>query len=962
MSLLDASRLPARPMTAADTGPPSVTGFPAHLGRSVLDEVPRSHGPGPQGRGSGTLYGRDAELRLLADLTSRGLAGAGGALLLRGEAGIGKTALLGAARDAAVGRGGRALSAVGVQSEASIPFAGLHQLLRPILDRAPALIPRQRQALSAAFGMIEGVAPETFSVGLASLELISGLADDSPVILVIDDAQWVDRPSSEILAFIANRLDAERIVMVLAVREGHDTVLNDAGLPELPLTRLDDDAAAALLTARAPELGGAVRDRVLTEAAGNPLALIELPAALSGDRVRQSLTPWLPTTRRLERAFLSRVSELPDPTRTILLITAADDEGDLTEILRAAELLDGMTSSVGTLEPAVNAGLIDFDGRDVRFRHPLIRSAVYQAAGPSRRLAAHAALATTLKDHQERRAWHRAAASPGPDDDAALDLEAAALKALDRGAPRAAAEALRRAALLSAPDRNRGRLLLRAAEIDFELGDAVAARRHLAEARFSKLEEGERLRVALWTEALNEESWYSPERVRAFADVTDRLVGAESDGAALALRALWPLSIGCWYGDPAQETRDLVVRTARRLQRSDGDPMVLSIAACADPVEEAAWVIGRTSRVSPESIDDPAEQHALGASLTAVWAFDLSWPFLCASVDGLRRQGRLGLLGEALASQAWAAIHLGKHRLAAAAADEAGRLARDTGRPRWALVADLATATLASERGDHEAAGELIRRTEAELLSVGAQSILGFAQFARGRYALVNNQHGDAFEQLARVLDPSDIAYHPFVGYLGIADLIEAAILTGRRDEAEHHLTRLDALAEKTASPYLRAMAAYAHPLVAPDDTAEPLYQRAFRTRLKNWPFHRARLLLAYGRWLRRRRRLVESRAPLRAAMESFDALGISAFGEDARAELRAAGEAVARPAPDTLDRLTPQELQIARLAASGLTNREIGARLFLSHRTVGFHLYRIFPKLGITSRSQLCISDLGGD
>lgn len=257
------------------------------------------------------LYGRDAELQLLSDLTSRSLAGAGGALLLRGEAGIGKTALLGVAREAIIEHGGRALSAVGVQSEASVPFAGLHQLLRPVLDRASSLMPRQQQALFAAFGMAEGFTPEMFSVGLASLELISGLAEDSPVIVVIDDAQWVDRPSSEVLAFIARRLDAERAVMLLAVREGHDTVLNDAGLPELQLAELDDDAAKALLLACAPGLDRAVRDRLLVEAAGNPLALVELPAALSGDEgIPQALMPWLPTTRRLERTFLSRVWEL----------------------------------------------------------------------------------------------------------------------------------------------------------------------------------------------------------------------------------------------------------------------------------------------------------------------------------------------------------------------------------------------------------------------------------------------------------------------------------------------------------------------------------------------------------------------------------------------------------------------------------------------------------------------------
>ncbi|MFR9794041.1 helix-turn-helix transcriptional regulator [Streptomyces sp. MB22_4] len=422
-----------------------------------------------------------------------------------------------------------------------------------------------------------------------------------------------------------------------------------------------------------------------------------------------------------------------------------------------------------------------------------------------------------------------------------------------------------------------------------------------------------------------------------------------------------------WRTEPAaaspEETREIVVATARRLQTRDNEPMVLSIAACADPVGEAAWVTDRARRLTPEAVDDPAEQHALGASLTAVWAFDLSWPYLCAAVDGLRRQGRLGLLGEALASQAWAAVHLGKHRLARTAADEARRLARDTGRPRWALVADLVTAALASERGEPDLVNEIIRTTEAELLSVGAQSILGFAQLARGLQAIVSNQYNEAFEQLARSLDPDDIAYHPFVGCVGLADLIEAAVRTGRQEEAERQVARLDALAERTNAPYLRARALYVHPLVASDDTAEALYQQALDTRLlASWPFHRARLQPAYGRWLRRQRRVVEARRPLRAAIESFDALGIKAFGEDARTELRAAGEVVGRPGHDTLDSLTPQELQIAKMAATGMTNREIGARLFISHRTVGQHLHRIFPKLGVTSRGQLHLADLGGD
>ncbi|MGW2180477.1 helix-turn-helix transcriptional regulator [Streptomyces sp. NPDC001732] len=911
------------------------------------------------------LYGRDDELRFLSDFLSRCFDGAGSALLLRGEAGIGKTAFLGAAREAAVAGGGRVLSAVGVQSEASVPYAGLHQLLNPVLlDHAPSLLPAQRQALFAAFGMNDGTAPQMFSVGLAALELLSSLADSTPVLLLIDDAQWVDRPSSEVLAFVARRLEGDRTALLMAVREGHDTVLNDAGMAEMQLHQLDDDAASALLQARTPDLDQSVRRRVLDEAAGNPLALVELPAALHADgSIPASPLPWLPTTRRLERSFLSRSSELPDLTQTVLLTAAADDGGDLAEILEAASILTGTGLSVDSLEPAVEAGLLQIHGHHVNFRHPLVRSAVYHAANASARLSAHAALAKALAGHHERRAWHRAAATPGLDDDVALDLEQAALRALTRGAPRAAAEALRQAALRSRPETLKGRLLLRSAEINFELGEVTAARQQLTEARAAELQPEERLRLTLWTEALNEESWFSPERVRAFADVADQLAAADTEGAALALKALWPLSIGCWYGNPAEETRGLFVKAARRLQRHDREPMALAVAACADPVGEAAWVIDRTAGIAPGVVNDPAEQHALGASLTAIWGFDLSWPYLSAAIDGLRQQGRLGLLGEALASQAWAAIPLGKHRLARAAADESRRLSRDTGRPRWAYVSDLALATLESERGEFDRADELIRTTEAELLSVGAQSILGFAQVARGRYAMVKKQYNDAYEQLARVLDPGDITYHPFVGYWGIADLIEAAVRTDRIDEARHHHAQLSALAEKTTAPFLRAMAICTHPLVVGDDQAELLYRQALDDRLLiNWPFHRAQLLLAYGRWLRRQRRILEARRPLRAAVESFDALGVTAFAQDARSELRAAGEAVRRPTPSTADNLTPQELQIARMTATGMTNREIGTRLFISHRTVGQHLRRIFQKLDITSRGQLHLADLGGE
>jgi ATP/maltotriose-dependent transcriptional regulator MalT len=430
-----------------------------------------------------------------------------------------------------------------------------------------------------------------------------------------------------------------------------------------------------------------------------------------------------------------------------------------------------------------------------------------------------------------------------------------------------------------------------------------------------------------------------------------------ADGSALALKALLTVAVGCWWGNPTQETRDVIVAAAERIDAAGDDLTVLAVLACADPVQRGAVVIERISRMKGDRAEDPAALHLVGLAATAVWAFDLSWVFLARAVDGLRSQGRLGLLAQALVSQAWAAVHLGKVTTAMSTADEAARLARETGQTRWALAADLVKATVAGERGDFETASALAERAEARLLPIGAQAMLSMVQFARGRYSVAHQQYADGFEHLARILDPSDVAYHPFVGAWALADLVEAAARAGRPDQAKLHLEALESLASETSAPYLRATLAYARVLLATGDGAELVYRAALDTDLSSWPGYRARLLLDYGRWLRRQRRVAESRAPLRAARESFDALGFDGLAEIARQELRASGETSVRRTPDARDQLTPQEMQIAQLAASGLTNREIGQKLYLSHRTVSSHLYRIFPKLGTSSRSELALA-----
>jgi ATP/maltotriose-dependent transcriptional regulator MalT len=396
-----------------------------------------------------------------------------------------------------------------------------------------------------------------------------------------------------------------------------------------------------------------------------------------------------------------------------------------------------------------------------------------------------------------------------------------------------------------------------------------------------------------------------------------------------------------------------VAAAAERLSLAGNEPTLLAILALADPAQRGALVNDRMSRMTPDAAD-PAGMFLLGSAATAVWAWDRSLAFLDVAIAGLRAQGRLGLLTQALVSQAWAAVHLSRKPLAVAAAEEASRLARETGQLRWAIAAQLAQATMAAEQGNHDAADALTRQAEAVLLPMGANPMLALVQFARGRGAVMQQRYAEGFEQLRRILDPADPVYHPFVGTWGLADLVEAALHTGNTDAATAYLSQLEELVAATSGPLLHAQAAYARPLVAGDPTAESLYQEALEHELANWPGYRNRMLLWYGSWLRRQRRAAESRAPLRAARDGFDALGLSHLAEQARRELRAAGESSRRRAPDAWDQLTPQELLIARLAADGLSNREIGQQLYISHRTVGVHLHRIFPKLGITSRSQL--------
>ena len=921
-----------------------------------MREAVRDRYPGypPAGRAlPNGLFGRECELRSLGDMVDRSRDQVGGGLVVRGEPGIGKSALLAAVSAQAAGRGVRVLSAVGVQSEANLPFAGLHQMIQPVLRLAAGLPDRQRAALHAAFGMADAEAGELFLIGLSTLELISDAAAGAPVLLIVDDSHWLDQASCAVLAFVARRLAAEPAVMLVAARDGQDSVFDCSGLPELRLAELSEDAAAALLDARAPGLEPDLRARLLAEAAGNPLALVELPAAW-GSRTTGAgayLCSSLPVTARLEEAFAARESDLPAATRSVLLAAAADDRDVLGEVLEAAAILEGRQVTVDAFAPAVAARLVDIDGTHLRFRHPLVRSAIYQAAAASRRLAAHAALARVLAGQPDRRVWHQAAAALGPDEQVAAELEGAARRAVDRGAAEVAVATLERAAQLSEDGAARGGRLLLAAELAFRAGRGGRGPQLLRTAEALDLPSEERALLSLLRENFTEPRWSGAANIGAFVAVTERMVAAGH--ADLAIESAVTVGFRAWYGNPSRESRTALAAAAGQLPLAAHDPARLAILALADPVAHAPAVLEQISRMRPDDTD-PVAMLRLSNAASAVLAHNLALGFLEPAIRGLRAQGQLGLLVRALVCQTWADALTGQGRLAASTAEEASRLGRETGQLRWAVIAELAAALVAAERGELAEAETLAAAAEEELRAMGAHPLLAHVRFVRGRSAVAHQRYAEGLDQLRRAFDPEDIGYLPYVGYFGLSDMVEAAAHTGQRDAALAYLRQLEELAAAMSAPLLQAQAAYARPLVADDDHAEAWYRAALERDLSGWPRYRNRMLLWYGRWLRRQRRAAESRAPLRAARDGFDALGSAKLAEIARQELRASGETSRRRVPETWDQLTPHELQIATLAAEGLSNREIGQQLFISHRTVGYHLHRVFPKLGITSRSQL--------
>ena len=901
-----------------------------------------------QGNSATRLYGREREIALVEDLIHR--AGSkGSAIVVRGEAGIGKSSLLAEVAARAREHGMLVLTTAGAQSETHMPFAGLHQLLRPVLGGMPLLEPSQRAALRAAFGLAEPVAPNPFMIGLAVLELIAEAATRSPVFVVADEAHWLDPSSCETLAFVARRVEAEPIVIAFGVRDGLDNHIDATGIPQLHLDGLDTMSSAALLDANTPGLSPHVRALVLEYAEGNPLALLELPTALDRD-VTHVATP-LALSERLERAFGAQLSGLSAPVSTLLLLAAIDPAGILVEFLRAGQSITQTALSIDSFAPAQRLRLVAIEDERVRFRHPLLRSAVYQAASEGERRQAHAALGDVLDSDPDRRAWHRAAAAVGPDESRAQDLVAAAANAERRGALDVAVAALDRAAALSVDPRRRATRLVEAAEIALgaDRGQEIAARL-LASVNLADLDPARRALFA-WLQDVYGPSWSGSEPVRSFVHAADQ---ARSSGdSLLALRLFSQVGLRVWWTNVDRQTREVVVGALDQLEVERDDPHLIMSHALAAPVERGAILLEPLRRLTAAPVTNAMTAVLLGQAAQALGIFDLGHRMFSSAIPILRRQGRPLLLVQALAEQAWAAVHLGNLASGLPVAHEAVELAIEIGLYRWAPAARLAEATLTALRGDFELAESQTAEAESVLLPMGVKPLLALVELARGRSSLLRGDHSVAYEHLKRISNPKDIAYHMYARFWVVADLVEAAIQSGHDQEARDAIATLEPVAAQSRSPVLEIGLRFARALVASDAEAEGLFQAAI-TEDTSLPLMVARSQLSYGLWLRRQRRIAESRGPLRAARDAFRAMGATPMVERASRELRASGESSPKRLPRASDRLTPQELQIAQMAAAGMSNREIGQGLFLSHRTIGFHLYRLFPKLGITSRNQL--------
>jgi DNA-binding CsgD family transcriptional regulator len=904
-------------------------------------------------RTSGALVGRERECAAIDRLVEASARGESSSLVLRGEAGIGKTALL--THAAELGGSSTVLRTAGVEAESDLAFAGLYGLLRPIVGKLGELPKTQADALAGALGLAPSLGSDRLLVSAATLSLLAAAADEGPLLCLIDDAQFLDAASAEALVFSARRLAAEPMAMLFAAREGEARTFAAPGLPELVLEGLGTDPAAQLLRASAPAAADPVREALLAEAEGNPLALLELPSGLSEAQLqgRAALPEAIPLSSRLRSAFEQRVDRLPTATRAALLIAALDDDEEVATVVRAAGE-SGLPEDA--LDSAEAAGLLRVVGGRIVFRHPLVRSALHGSSTLSQRRAAHTALAAALSgaEDADRRTWHQALATLTTDEKVAAALEASARRYQARAGHASAATAFVRAADLSADEGRRAGRLAAAADAAWAAGQPERARELIA--RALPLATGQARAQLLYLRGVIEAR--TGDLRSAVAVLLEAADASEAE--SLTLETLTEATEAAEYAGDYTQAAAIGARADAIEPRSETERF--RVAALSGIAAELA---GDHDRAAPllqdamrraEQLEDP--RPLIWASLIATMGNtggDLGdgLPYSSRAVTVARERGLLSILPMALWAQATALRDRGQFNLGRSAAEEGVRLASDFGHRLGAGWNLTVLATLDALRGDESGARDHADEAIELAATGGATLVLANAEWALGQLGLTLGRPGEATDRLLLVTALERPDSNPLIGMWSIPDLIEAAARSGRLDETADRFDRYASWVEHSPSAERLSVLARCRALAGEGDVREQ-FETALAPDATISPFLQARTELLYGEWLRRERQPREARRHLRRAADLFRQVGAPPWEERAEAELRATGETARRRDPSTLDQLTPQELQIAGLVAAGMTNREIAAQLYLSPRTIDYHLRKVFSKLGVTSRTEL--------
>jgi DNA-binding CsgD family transcriptional regulator len=840
----------------------------------------------------------------------------------------------------------------------TLPFAALHQLLYPILDRLPGLPATQSAALGAAFGLTPGRSDDPFLVAVAVLTLISEGSAGEGLLCLVDDAQWLDRPSADALIFVARRLQAEGVVLLFGARDDDHRSFVAPGLPERRLAGLDPVAAAALLDEAAPRLADRVRDQLVTRTTGNPLELLELPAMLTAAQRAgvEALPDPLPLGRSVERIFAEQASQLSPDAQHLLLVGAAEETGDLATVLRGA----AAGSDLAALDEAERAGLISVRNGRLQFRHPLVRSAVYQHATFPSRQAVHRELARILEgtDDVDRRAWHLAAAAVEPDESVAAELEKSAERARRRSGSGAAADALERSAQLTSDRGERARRLTAAAQDAWLAGQRDRAGSLLATAGQLVEDPEQRARV-MQLGGLFELRRGMPDK--AYRLLVDSAAALEKSDPHTALETLVLAGeAAAFIGTPALSAE--VGRRAATIGAGHSPENSLMVALLGglahalggDPAGGTAMLMDVVA--GAQHIDKPAQLLWAGRAALYLGELDAARKLYERGADQARLSGAIGMLATILDRLAWTDAIAGRPASAEANAEEGLQLAGELGLDAGVAMGSLAlvNAMRGDEDGCHTAAARAYSLAEARrmrIVSASADWALGLLDLGLGRPA-------DALQHLLALTGAGG---HPGILLWATPDLVEAAVRAGQADICSALVERYGAWATGSGLPVPAAALARCEGLLADTDAAVDHFGAALRHDYSGQrPFERARNEQSLGEALRRQRRRAEARIHLRNALDVFEKLGTAPWTERARGELRASGQTSRKRDPSTFDQLTPQEARIARFASAGDSNPDIAAKLFLSRRTVEYHLHKVFTKLGVTSRAELTAVDLG--